>query len=143
MVLEKQIFLISNDDCITISKDKTKNKTINELFINSESIFESGKIIIENSKIVTIQKGRPYFFPNCKNDRFLNKNTLDCTLITKNLISSKKQLIYKYPVNITYYDITKKLSSISFTENINFQYSFSKMIFKKQGKFYTSFLCNQ
>jgi hypothetical protein len=122
----------------SISKDKTKNKTINELFINSESIFESGKIIIENSKIVTIQKGRPYFFPNCKNDRFLNKNTLDCTLITKNLISSKKQLIYKYPVNITYYDITKKLSSISFTENINFQYSFSKMIFKKQGKFYIS-----
>ena len=135
---KKQIFLISNDDCITISKDKTGSKTINELFVNSESIFESGKIIIENSKVVTIQKGRPYFFPNCKNDRFLNKNTLDCTLITKNLISSKKQLIYKYPVNITYYDITKKLSSISFNDNINFQYSFSKMIFKKQGKFYIS-----
>jgi hypothetical protein len=108
------------------------------LFINSESIFESGKIILNNSKVVTIQKGRPYFFPNCKNDNFLNQNTLDCTLITKNIISSKKQLTYKYPINATYYDITKKLSSISFMETLNFQYSFSKMIFKKQGKFYIS-----
>jgi DNA-directed RNA polymerase subunit beta' len=135
---KKQIFLISNDDCITIPKNKIKTKTINELFINPEYIFESGKIIIDNLKTVTIQKGRPYFFPNCKNDRFLNKNTLDCTLITKNIISFKKQLIYKYPVNINYYDITKKLSSVSVLENTNFQYSFSKMIFKKQGKFYIS-----
>ena len=69
--------------------------------------------IYDNSKIVTIQRGRPYFFPNCKNDNFLNQNILDCTLITKDIISSKKQLIYKYPINSTYYDITKKLSSIS------------------------------
>ncbi len=135
---KKQIFLISNEDCFTILKNKLKDKTINDLFINSESIFESGKVIIDNSKIVTIQRGRPYFFPNCKNDNFLNQNILDCTLITKNIISSKKQLIYKYPINSTYYDITKKLSSISFLENLNFQYSFSKLIFKKQGKFYIS-----
>jgi DNA-directed RNA polymerase beta'' subunit len=135
---KKQIFLISNEDCITISKNKVKNKIINELFINPEYIFESGKIIIENPKVVTIQKGRPYFFPNCKNDRFLNKNTLDCTLITKNVISFKKERLYKYPINLNYYDITKKLSSVSILENTTFQYSFSKMIFKKQGKFYIS-----
>lgn len=135
---KKQIFLISNDDCITIPKNKVKTKITNELFINTEYIFESGKIIIENPKVVTIQKGRPYFFPNCKNDRFLNKNTLNCTLIKKNIISFKKQRIYKYHINLNYYDITKKLSSVSVLENTNFQYSFSKMIFKKQGKFYIS-----
>ncbi len=33
MPKKKQIFLISNEDCFTILKNKLKDKTINDLFI--------------------------------------------------------------------------------------------------------------
>ena len=37
-------------------------------------INKTGKIIIENNNFFTIQKGRPYFFPNCKNENLIIKN---------------------------------------------------------------------
>ena len=68
----KQIFLISNHDCITVEKTKVQNKTINDLLINNINLTQTGKIIIDNGKFLTIQKGRPYFFPKCKNEDFIN-----------------------------------------------------------------------
>ena len=65
---KKQIFLISNDDCITVKKEQGKNKTVNELIIDNIKVNQTGKVLIDNDKFLTIQKGRPYFFPNCKTD---------------------------------------------------------------------------
>jgi hypothetical protein len=132
---KKQIFLISNDDCITLSKNKIKDKTINQLLINPLDISETGKIIIDNGKVLTIQKGRPYFFPNCKNDSFMDETILQYKLVSQNIT---KQLNYKSTINIHYYDITNKLISVPIRKNKNLQFAFSKMIIKKQGKFYIS-----
>merc|ERR1712127_997161 len=59
----KQVFLISNDDCTVVEKDNIKNKTINNLLIN-------------NDKVLTIQRGRPYFFPKCENEDFVTQTEL-------------------------------------------------------------------
>jgi hypothetical protein len=65
---EKQIFLISNEDCITVKKSEIPNRNVNDFILSKSNFAETGKIIIENREFFTIQKGRPYFFPNCKND---------------------------------------------------------------------------
>jgi DNA-directed RNA polymerase subunit beta' len=135
---KKQIFLISNDDCIILSKNKVKDKTINQLLINPLDISETGKIIIDNGKIVTIQKGRPYFFPNCKNDSFVDETILQYKLVSPYVEAIKEQFNYRNSINIHYYDITNKLISIPIRKNKNIQFAFSKMIIKKQGKFYSS-----
>jgi hypothetical protein len=58
----KQILLISNDDCLTISKKDVPNKKLNDFITNSSNINQTGRIIIENNAFFTIQKGRPFFF---------------------------------------------------------------------------------
>merc|ERR1712157_337 len=60
---EKQIFLISNNDCIILNKAEVTNKKLNDFIMSKSNLAKTGKIIIENDKFVTVQKGRPYFFP--------------------------------------------------------------------------------
>ena len=43
----KQILLISNQDCLTIEKDKIKNKTVNDLILNNVNLSQIGKVIID------------------------------------------------------------------------------------------------
>ena len=47
---KKQIFLISNDDCITVKKEQGKNKTVNELIIDNIKVNQTGKVLIDNDK---------------------------------------------------------------------------------------------
>jgi hypothetical protein len=51
-----------------LKKNKFPNKKLNDFIINTKNVNETGKIIIENDNFFTLQKGKPYFFPNCKND---------------------------------------------------------------------------
>jgi len=135
---KKQIFLISNNDCIVLPKIKLKNKTLNQLLINQLDINENGKIIIDNGSTVTVQKGRPYFFPNCRNDNFVDETSLQYKLVNQNRSISQSNLSERNSINIHYYDITNKLIPISIRNQKNIQFAFSKMIMKKQGKFYIS-----
>ena len=64
----KQLLLISNNDCLTIKKELIPNKSVNDLVIKNINVNQIGKVIIDNGKVLTIQKGRPYFFPNCQAD---------------------------------------------------------------------------
>jgi DNA-directed RNA polymerase subunit beta' len=134
---KKQVFLISNDNCITVKKEKEKNKTINELIIDNIDVNKTGKILIDNGKFLTIQKGHPYFFPNCKIDDSTDKIDLQYKII------SSQNNIFKNNKNIflNYYDITKR----SLVERLEpnkkssgFQIKFSKMFIKKNGKLYSS-----
>jgi hypothetical protein len=59
-----------------IKKNQFPNKKLNDFIINSKNVNEIGKIIIENNNFLTLQKGRPYFFPNCKNEDLINKTNL-------------------------------------------------------------------
>merc|ERR1712238_388798 len=82
----KQIFLISNDDCVKVNKKTIKNKAINKLLIDDINIYQTGKTLINHKQFLTIQKGRPYFFPKCKNNEFIEQNNLKYRLIKKEKI---------------------------------------------------------
>jgi hypothetical protein len=58
------------------------------LLLNSSNVNETGKIIIENNNFLTLQKGKPYFFPNCKNDDLINKINLQYKIISPNRIQT-------------------------------------------------------
>lgn len=133
---KKQVFLISNDDCLTVKKEQGKNKTVNELIIDHIKVNQTGKILIDNGKCLTIQKGRPYFFPNCKTDDSKEKVDLQYKLITlNNNISTHRNNTF-----LNYYDITKRSIVEKLDPNkklFGFKIKFSKMFIKKNGKFYS------
>ena len=134
---KKQIFLISNNDCITVPKEKGKNRTVNELIIDNIKVNQTGKILIDNGDFLTVQKGRPYFFPNCKTENGQEKTGLEYKFLTldHNKVHNKGNIF------LNYYDITKR----SLVERLDpykkshgFKVKFSKMFMKKNGKFYSS-----
>lgn len=134
---KKQVFLISNTDCIKVKKEKRKKKLINGLIIDDIKVNQIGKIIIDNGKFLTIQKGRPYFFPNCKIEDSKEQLKLQYKIarLNNNIFHTKNNIVLKYS------DITKR-SLIE--EKLNLykkpykQIKFSKMLIKKNGKFYSS-----
>ena len=138
----KEICLISNEDCLTVPKKSIQNKTINDLIINNIDVNYTGKILIDNGKVVTVQKGRPYFFPNCKNDD-LTKNT-DLQYTPLNLDISGNDLTVKThrKIYLNYYDITKSLLNQRVRPRTrvarNKVPKMSKMFIKKNGKLYSS-----
>jgi len=134
---KKQVFLISNGDCITVEKKQRKNTTVNKLIIDNIKVKQNRKVLIDNGKFLTIQKGRPYFFPNCKTDNSKEKVNLQYKLLNLNKNTSS----YKTNTFLNYYDITKR----SIIEKVDpnkksygFKIKFSKMFMKKNGKFYSS-----
>merc|ERR1712161_47176 len=130
----KQIFLISNDDCVKVNKKTIKNKAINKLLIDDINIYQTGKTLINHKQFLTIQKGRPYFFPKCKNNEFIEQNNLKYRLIKKEKILHVNFNRYKkINVNTNYYDITNRVpNSVSHTNNYE-KVVFPKMILKKRG----------
>jgi len=58
--------------------------------------------------------------------------------VNQNRIISENNLNRKNRINIHYYDITNKLIRTSIRNKKNTQFTFAKMIIKKQGKFYIS-----
>ena len=134
----KQIFIISNNDCTTIEKIKVKNKTINDLLIDNININQTGKIIIDNGKIITIQRGRPYLFPKCKNEDFINDISLKYKYIPENLSISQSSLSYRNNMNLNYFDITTRLSHYVQLADVSERVDFPRLLLKKRGKYYTS-----
>jgi len=140
----KQILLISNNDCLTIQKDRFLNKKLNDFIIDSSNVNETGKIIIENNNFFTLQKGKPYFFPNCKNNDLINKTNLQYKLISPTRIQPRLKI--NQSISLNYYDtmkfsIKRSYSSSSFLKDkINCKSEFSKIFLKKNGKLYSSLI---
>ena len=134
---KKQVFLISNNDCVTVKKEQEKNKRVNELIVDKINVNQTGKVLIDNGQFLTLQKGRPYFFPNCKIDNSGEKIDLQYKLITStNNIFNPKRNIF-----LNYQDITKRYLVERLDPNqqsSGFKIKFSKMFIKKNGKFYSS-----
>jgi DNA-directed RNA polymerase beta'' subunit len=137
----KQIFLISNNDCLIIKKPKGSTKTLNDFIINTTNINEIGKIIIENNNLLTIQKGRPYFFPNCKNQELKNKTNLQYKVVSPSRIETN--LNTTRFISLNYYNILKLSLRKSYSidlelENkISIKSEFTKLFFKKNAKLYS------
>ena len=134
----KQVFLISNNDCIVIEKEKIKNKTKDNFLIDGVNINQTGKIIIDNNNFVTVQKGRPYFFPNCKNEDFVNDTDLKYRLIPSKLESVKLNKNGERNIYLNYSDITNKVLPYFSYSNLCKKVEFPRMLLKKRGKYYTS-----
>ena len=134
---KKQIFLISNNDCITVPKEHGKNRTVNELIIDNNKVNQTGKILIDNGEFLTVQKGRPYFFPNCKTENGREKTDLEYKFLTLN----HNKVTNKGNIFLNYYDITKQSlveRLYPYKKSYGFKVKFSKMFMKKNGKFYSS-----
>ena len=137
----KQILLISNNDCLTIKKDQTTKKTINDFIVNSKNVKETGKIIIENDRLLTIQKGRPYFFPNCKDEELASKTNLQYKLLSPN--RNKIQATTKRSVSLNYHNMIKLLIKQKpdvnkfLDDTVSIKSEFSKLFLKKNGKLYS------
>jgi DNA-directed RNA polymerase subunit beta' len=140
----KQILLISNEDCLTIKKNKFPEKKLNDFVINSSSVNEMGKIIIENNNFLTLQKGRPYFFPNCKNEDLINKTNLQYKILSANRSYSRFQT--NRQISLNYYDIMKlsveRKNGIDkfLKDTVTLKTEFSKFFIKRNGKLYSSLI---
>ena len=138
---EKQIFLISNEDCITVQKSKIPDKKLNDFVLSKTDLAKTGKIIIENNKFFTIQKGRPYFFPNCKNDSFILKTNLHYKVVP--LVRQHSNSVVDQNLFLNYYDFTKLSSAETFNVNRikrmlhSSNYKFPRFFLKNAGKLYS------
>ena len=140
----KQILLISNEDCVTVQKEQFPNKKLNDFIINPVDGNIKGKIIIENNNLFTLQTGRPYFFPNCKNDNSKNKTKLQYKVLSPTRFSDKIRttrfvtLNYR---NLMKFSVVQKYNSEKFLKkSIVVKAEFSKLFLKKNSKFYSSLM---
>ncbi len=140
----RQILLISNDNCLTIPKSKIPKKSVNDLIINNVNVHQIGKIIIDNGKFLTIQKGRPYFFPNCQAQDTLNQQKISYKVLSEKLLPFSDTVKTKRHISLNYYDITKKvlakkLNSTALTSNSKgLKLELPKMFIRKNGNLYSS-----
>ena len=137
----KQVFLISNNDCLTIKKSEVSKKKLNDFITSKINLAKMGKIIIDNKNLFTIQKGRPYFFPNCKNDIRSLKSNLQYKLFSPSRIFSN--FFTNRLISLNYSNITKLSVKREFTTKQNLlpkssiKSEFSKLFIKKSGKLYS------
>ena len=140
----KQILLISNKDCLILHKTQFLNKKLNDFIITSSNVNETGKIIIENNNFLTLQKGKPYFFPNCKNDDLNSKINLQYKLISPTRVQNR--IATNRFISLNYSNMLR----LSVKPKINFKYmskqkvsiksEFSRLFLKKEGKLYSSLI---
>jgi DNA-directed RNA polymerase subunit beta' len=138
----KQILLISNKDCFNLEKQYFPNKKLNDFIVNSSNVNETGKIIIENNNFFTLQKGRPYFFPNCKNEDLTNKTNLQYKIVSPTRIYPRS--LTNRHIFLNYYDMMKmsvnkptRIEKI-FSNSSTVKTEFSKLFLKRNGKLYSS-----
>lgn len=140
----KQIFLISNEDCFAIKKTDFPNKKLNDFIVNGKSIIETGKIIIENKNFLTLQKSRPYFFPNCQNKDLRNQANIQYKILSPQRSFNSSKM--KQKVSLNYYDVMKfslkkKMDTQTFVKTrLKIKAEFSKLFLKWNGKFYSSLI---
>lgn len=137
----KQIFLISNKNCLNLKKNEVSNKKLNDFVSSRFDLAKTGKIIIENDQFVTIQLGRPYFFPNCENDNVRSKTNLQYKVVPSSRITTIFKTSRK--VSLNYYNIfnlsIKRQGLASYLQNskVDLKIEFSKLFLKSQGKLYS------
>jgi len=139
--ITKEIFVISNKDCLSLKKEEVYNKKLNDFISSKVNLAKTGKIILENDKFITIQLGRPYFFPNCKNDSIRTKTNLQYKIVPSTRVKSKFKT--RRDISLNYYDTfnltIKKQKLVSNHQNsvLNLKIKFSKFFLKNHGKLYS------
>lgn len=140
----KQILLISNKDCLTVKKEHFLNKRLNDFILDSLNVNEVGKIIIENNNVFTIQKGRPYFFPNCKDQNFIPTANLEYKIVSPTRtcprFATERQVALRYH-NMEKLVFTKAMNFKKFLQTkVKLKGEFSKFFLKQNQKLYSLLL---
>ena len=145
----KQILLISGDNCIKVKKNLLPANAINDFIYESKNINHLGKIILENKKFFTIQKGQPYFFPKSKSQKLRFHNNLEYKLFPekkiKNLKKINKELYinsyncFKHSIRTSpkiYFNNNNQICQLKINKiNFPLKIEFSKIFIKKKWKF--------
>ena len=138
---QKQIFIISNADCTTVLKKDLPNNKVEDLITTSLYIRQLGKIIIESKDSFTIQKGQPYFFPNCTNLSQTVQSNVEYKILLAPLSPSVVKTTQK--ISVDYYDLAqlsaKNLGSKNRVAGLESYHkiNFSKFLLKRNGKLYS------
>lgn len=127
----KKIFLISNEDCFILKKEKFLEKKVNDFILNPIDKNNSGKILLEKNKNFIIQRGIPYFFPNCRSQNLNEKINLQYKLIAKN--RNLLNLSTTRKIQLNYFNMLdfQGIGGLQKTE-------FLKLVLKRNGKLYSS-----
>ena len=146
----KQILLVSNNNCVTLEKRKLPKNNVNDFILNNNNLHHMGKIIIENNKFFTLQKGRPYFFPKCKIEGSSIQSNLEYKLIPlkriKERLKTNKKLFLNYSDRLkvsvgtmpkSYIGNLIDWQSISNKIKLSLRVTFSKIFLKRKGKLYS------
>ena len=141
---DKKIFLISNNDCISLNKNELPSKQVGDLIMSKSNLKKTGKIIIENNNFFTIQKGQPYFFPNCKNDSLVLETNLQYKIFPQ--VNIKLNCATHRNIFVSYYNLKRLSVNPHFNrKNLDnsesyFKSEFSKLFLKNKGKLYSCLL---
>ena len=129
----KKLLLISQEDCIKIPRLNSNQLLFNNKIIEKTEIRKIGKYLKETDDFLLLQKGRPYFFPNCE-ESIVNQPQTENT--QKNLKEFKKtrlpnlfkrnDLILKYTDNKT----RPKELKTSIIDNLDYKILYKKKYFK-------------
>jgi hypothetical protein len=141
---DKKIFLISNHDCLSLNRNELPNKQVGDFIMSKSNLKKTGKVIIENNNFFTLQKGQPYFFPNCKNDSLLSENNLEYKILPQ--FNDKLNCATHRSIFVSYYDL-KRLSiktifnSKSLLNSEGYlKFELCKLFLKNTGKLYSCLL---
>ena len=141
--INKPILLISNNDCVILKKKDFPDKKLNSFILTNKTVNSTGKVIIENDNFLTLQKGRPYFFPNCRNDSFFYKTNLQYKLLAPNRIFQRDHINQKITVNYqniikfsAYYNIRNTVQLTNSLQKIEWP----KLFLKRNGKLYSTLM---
>ena len=137
----KKILVISNDDCFIVNKGQLTGKKINDFITSSSHIAHIGKIILENTQNFTVQKGRPYFFPNCLDVGVTDRVRIQYKIFPSQILKPSFKITQS--IAVKYIDITKlsskKTAIRKFAANLKLgtTIEFSKFFLKRNEKFYS------
>ena len=150
----KQILLISNNHCIKVKKSSLPNNKLYDFIQKAQNTNYIGKIIIENPNFFTIQKGRPYFFPNCNVEKLETETSLQYKQLpiarsNNNNNNTNRELSLKYSnlFKIIIKTDPKEYSEKKFywkqksdQDKFSLKIELSKIFIKKNGKLYSSLI---
>lgn len=148
----KQILLISNDNCLTIKKQDVPGKKLNDFILNGVMINQVGKLIFENKNSFTLQKGRPYFFPNCEITSVRNQVNLKYKFLPYK--RNKKNSVVNKEIDLNLNRVSRLNASVETTiksllknknkfncippnSKVPLKIKLSKMFLKKNGRLYS------
>lgn len=142
--LIKQLLLISNNDCLIVPKNQLPKKQVSDFVLKAQKIEQSGQIIIENNNVFTIQKGRPYFFPNCSRDKLAGRGKFYYKFIPSNVGQKKifkNRAIFLNYQDISLFSVSRPVSSNYYNDQVlSMKTWFTKLFIKTNGKLYSCLL---